>query len=142
MEGLKHIHEPGSVHYDVKLQNVLVFDGEVKIADFGLTKEKGEKHAKCESRGTSLFMSPESVNDNEYEPPTDIWALGCAVVEMVTGKPACDVSNGSSILKLLIRIGVGEELPRFQKNYRKRGRTFWRSALLRIPRTSGALICF
>ncbi|XP_047177243.1 mitogen-activated protein kinase kinase kinase 20-like [Vigna umbellata] len=94
MEGLKHIHEQGFVHCDVKLQNVLVFDGEVKIANYELAKEKGEKQGKCEFRGTPLFMSSESVNDNEYEPPADIWALGCAVMEMVTGKPAWDVSNG------------------------------------------------
>ncbi|KAK7309210.1 hypothetical protein RJT34_05750 [Clitoria ternatea] len=93
LEGLKHIHANGYVHCDVKLQNILIFDNdEVKIADFGLAKEEEEKKWEC--RGTPLFMSPESVNENEYESPADIWAFGCAVVEMVTGKPAWDVDNG------------------------------------------------
>ncbi|WVZ11471.1 hypothetical protein V8G54_016001 [Vigna mungo] len=134
VEGLKHIHERGFVHCDVKLQNVLVFDGEVKIADFGLAKGKGEKQGKCEFRGTPLFMSPESVNDNEYEPPADIWALGCAVVEMVTGKPAWDVSNGSSIWKLLIRIGVGEELPKIPEELSEEGKDFLEKCFVKDPK--------
>ena len=134
VEGLRHIHEHGFVHCDVKLQNVLVFhNGEVKIADFGLAKEKGEKQGKCECRGTPLFMSPESVNDNEYEPPADIWALGCAVVEMVTGKPAWDVGAGSSIWSLLIRIGVGEELPKIPEDLSEEGKDFLRKCFVKDP---------
>ncbi|KAK7368574.1 hypothetical protein VNO80_10601 [Phaseolus coccineus] len=134
VEGLRHIHEHGFVHCDVKLQNVLVFDnGQVKIADFGLAKEKGEKQGKCECRGTPLFMSPELVNDNEYEPPADIWALGCAVVEMVTGKPAWDVRDGSSIWSLLIRIGVGEELPKIPEDLSEEGKDFLGKCFVKDP---------
>jgi len=134
VEGLRHIHEHGFVHCDVKLQNVLVFDnGKVKIADFGLAKEKGEKHGKCECRGTPLFMSPESVNDNEYEPPADIWALGCAVVEMATGKPAWDIRDGSSIWSLLVRIGVGEELPKIPEDLSEEGKDFLGKCFVKDP---------
>ncbi|CAJ1929587.1 unnamed protein product [Sphenostylis stenocarpa] len=133
-EGLKHIHNRGFVHCDVKLQNVLVFDnGEVKIADFGLAKEKGEKQGKYECRGTPLFMSPESVIANEYESPADIWALGCAVVEMVTGKPAWDVRNGSNIWSLLMRIGVGEELPKIPEEFSEEGKDFLRKCFVKDP---------
>ncbi|KAK7309342.1 hypothetical protein RJT34_05985 [Clitoria ternatea] len=125
VEGLKHVHSNGFVHCDVKLQNILVFDdGEVKIADFGLAKETGKKQGKWECRGTPLFMSPESVNDNEYESPADIWALGCAVVEMVTGKPAWDVDNGPNVWALLVRIGVGDETPKIPEELSKEGKDF------------------
>ncbi|XP_047147132.1 mitogen-activated protein kinase kinase kinase 20-like [Vigna umbellata] len=134
MEGLKHIHEQGFVHFDVKLQNVLVSDDEVKIADFGLTKEKGKKQGKCEFRGTSLFMSPKSVKNNEYEPLADIWALGCTVVEMVTGKPVWDVSNGSSIWSLIIRIGVGEELPKITEELSEEGKDFLEKCFVKDPK--------
>ncbi|KAG2397024.1 Mitogen-activated protein [Vigna angularis] len=119
---------------DVKLQNILVFDGEVKIADFGLTKEKGEKQGKCEFRGTSLFILPESVNDDEYEPPTDIWALGCAIVEMVTEKPAWGVSNGSNIWSLMIRIGVGEDMPKIPEELSEEAKDFLEKCFDKDPK--------
>ncbi|KAJ1419136.1 Serine/threonine-protein kinase, active site [Sesbania bispinosa] len=126
VEGLKHIHANGFVHCDVKLQNILVFEnGDVKIADFGLAKETGEKQSQgLEFRGTPIFMSPESVNDNEYESPADIWALGCAVVEMVTGKPAWNVRSGSNIWSLFMRIWLGDELPLIPDELSKEGKDF------------------
>ncbi|TKY70582.1 Mitogen-activated protein kinase kinase kinase 3 [Spatholobus suberectus] len=135
LEGLNHVHANGFVHCDVKLQNVLVFEnGDVKIADFGLAKEKGGKEGKWECRGTPLFMSPESVNDNEYESPADIWALGCAVVEMVTGKPAWDVRSGSNIWSLLIRIGVGEESPKIPEELSQEGKDFLGKCFVKDPK--------
>lgn len=134
IEGLSHIHENGFVHCDIKLQNILVFhDGEIKIADFGLAKKTGEKKRRFECRGTPLFMSPESVNDGEYESPADIWALGCAVVEMVTGKPAWNVENCSNMWSLLIRIGVGEEVPEIPEMLSQEGRDFLFKCFVKDP---------
>ena len=67
----------GFVHCDLKLQKILVFDnGKVKITDFGLPKKEEQKQSnevkRAELKGTPLYMSPESVNRNEYESPTDI----------------------------------------------------------------------
>ncbi|KAL4314209.1 mitogen-activated protein kinase kinase kinase 3-like [Arachis ipaensis] len=139
MEGLKHIHENGFIHCDIKLQNMLVFeDGEVKISDFGLAKEKGATvqrgDKKWECRGTPLYMSPESVNDNEYESPADIWAVGCAAVEMLTGKPAWNVKSGSNMWSLLIRIGVGEEIPVIPEDLSEQGKDFLRKCFVKDPR--------
>ncbi|XP_020217333.1 mitogen-activated protein kinase kinase kinase 17 [Cajanus cajan] len=136
VEALRHIHAEGFVHCDVKLQNILVFDDdEVKVADFGLAKEKGRKEGKWECRGTPLFMSPEAVNENEYESAADIWALGCAVVEMVTGKPAWEVRSGVNIWALLIRIGVGEELPKIPEELSEEGKDFLRKCFVKDPNT-------
>ncbi|KAF2283729.1 hypothetical protein GH714_014623 [Hevea brasiliensis] len=80
-----------------------------KIADFGLAKKTGQKlsgeQGRMEFRGTPLYLSPESVNENEYDSPCDIWALGCALVEMVTGKPAWNCKPETNVAALLIRIG-------------------------------------
>ncbi|CAN0864092.1 Mitogen-activated protein kinase kinase kinase 20, partial [Linum grandiflorum] len=112
LRGLSHIHGKGFVHCDIKLQNLLIFDGgEVKIADFGLATRTGEdrKQRKFQIRGTPLFMAPESVADNEYSPACDVWALGCAVVEMLTGKPARKFDQGMDVFSFLVRIGAGDE---------------------------------
>ncbi|KAK7263135.1 hypothetical protein RJT34_30720 [Clitoria ternatea] len=135
VEGLNHVHESGFVHCDIKLQNILVFDDdEIKIADFGLAKEAGAKQRGFECRGTPMFMSPESVNDGECESPADVWALGCAVVEMVTGKPAWKVENGSSMWSLLLRIGVGDEIPEIPEELSKEGKDFLDKCFVKDPK--------
>jgi serine/threonine protein kinase len=134
VEGLDHIHRNGFVHCDIKLQNILVFnDGDIKIADFGLAKKTGQKQS-FECRGTPLFMSPESVKDGEYESPADIWALGCAVVEMVTGKPAWNLEKDSNMWSLLLQIGAGEESPLIPQELSKEGKDFVEKCFVKDPR--------
>lgn len=137
VKGLKHIHAKGFVHCDIKLPNILLFgDGDVKIADFGLAKKSGEvsEDTKYEIRGTPLCLSPESVNDNEYESPADIWALGCVVIEMLTGKPAWDFKDESNIFSLMMRIGCGDELPEIPNELSEDGKDFLRKCLVKDPR--------
>ncbi|KAL3564842.1 hypothetical protein D5086_032888 [Populus alba] len=72
-----------------------------KIGDFGLAKksEKRNKKRKFDPylRGTTLYMAPETVANHVQEPPCDIWALGCVVLEMLTGKQAWDVKPDVTI---------------------------------------------
>ncbi|XP_009343294.2 mitogen-activated protein kinase kinase kinase 20-like [Pyrus x bretschneideri] len=124
LRGLEFIHAKGFVHCDLKLQNVLVFgNGAAKIADFGLAKKAGESENKVEVRGTPLYMAPESVNDNEYESSSDIWAFGCLVAEMASGKPAWDHNPAMNMFKILMRIG-GDELPQIPEELSEEGKDF------------------
>ncbi|KDP31943.1 hypothetical protein JCGZ_12404 [Jatropha curcas] len=136
LKGLRDIHAKGFVHCDIKLQNLLLFDnGEVKIADFGLATKTGEKSGRMEIRGTPLYMSPESVNENEYNSPCDIWALGCALVEMATGKPAWNCKKETNVAALLIRIGLGDELPEIPQELSKEGKDFLSKCFIRDPKS-------
>ncbi|XP_011008530.1 PREDICTED: mitogen-activated protein kinase kinase kinase YODA [Populus euphratica] len=135
LKGLSCVHGKGFVHCDLKLDNILLFEnGEVKIADFGLAKKTGQKQGRVEIRGTPLYMAPESVNNNEYESGADIWALGCAIVEMVTGKPPWNWKPGTNMFVLLIRIGKGDELPTIPEELSQQGKDFLSKCFVKDPK--------
>ncbi|KAL5724756.1 mitogen-activated protein kinase kinase kinase [Ranunculus cassubicifolius] len=58
-------------------------------------------------------MAPESLNMYEYEPPCDIWALGCVVLQMLTGKCPWYEMNDMEAIK--VRIARSEDIPEIPK---------------------------
>ncbi|RWR86335.1 mitogen-activated protein kinase kinase kinase 2-like protein [Cinnamomum micranthum f. kanehirae] len=144
LKGLSFMHLKGLVHCDVKLQNLLLFSPPspekvekvvVKIADFGLVKRAGEEVGDgVLLRGTPVCMAPEAVAGGEYEPPADIWGVGCAVVEMITGKPAWHgVSDAVDVNGLLFRIGFSDELPVIPSELSEEGKDFLQRCFVRDP---------
>nr|GMD70440.1 mitogen-activated protein kinase kinase kinase 18-like [Ipomoea batatas]GME18995.1 mitogen-activated protein kinase kinase kinase 18-like [Ipomoea batatas] len=71
----------------------------IKLCDFGLAKTArgcnffGDNH-----RGALRYAPPESLRWRQYDAPKDIWALGCIVVQMITGKSAWEFSYDCNIL--------------------------------------------
>lgn len=80
-----------------------------------------------------MYLSPETLMDNVQEAPSDVWALGCIVLEMLTGKPAWDGEKGVEILR---RIEAAEmELPKIPAELSEEAKDFLKPApLLSINR--------
>ena len=108
-EALEAAHEQGVIHRDLKPANIKVrSDGTVKVLDFGLAKAMEPTGAMSPSAstsptittpamtqagmilGTAAYMSPEQARGKTVDRRTDIWAFGCVLYEMLTGRRAFD----------------------------------------------------
>ncbi|GER54113.1 mitogen-activated protein kinase kinase kinase [Striga asiatica] len=141
LKGLSHIHGLGYVHCDLKPSNILLVNRgrqfRAKIGDFGLARRAGlcqKRKLGPYLRGTPTYLSPEAVLENEQEGPSDVWALGCIVLEMLTGKPPwASPENEPSAREIIARVGVGREVPRVSGGLSKEARDFLKGCFVRRP---------
>jgi Tol biopolymer transport system component len=103
-EALAAAHEKGVLHRDLKPANIrLTPEGRVKVLDFGLARALGDGEPVLDSRpstvtsppshdglvlGTAPYMSPEQARGQEVDRRSDVWAFGCVLYELLTGRRA------------------------------------------------------
>ncbi|KAF1942386.1 hypothetical protein EJ02DRAFT_177182 [Clathrospora elynae] len=87
LHGLLYLHEQGVIHRDIKGANILTTkEGLVKLADFGVaTKQSGLDQSSVV--GTPYWMAPEVIELSGATTASDIWSVGCTVIELIEGKP-------------------------------------------------------
>ncbi|KAL5536788.1 CDC15_1 [Sanghuangporus sanghuang] len=106
LEGLDYLHRNDVVHCDLKAANILTTKtGNVKLSDFGVSlnlRKVGRDH-KTDVTGTPNWMAPEVIELKGASRASDIWSLGCTVIELLTGRPPyADIPNGMSVMYRIV----------------------------------------
>jgi serine/threonine protein kinase len=116
-EALEAAHDQGIIHRDLKPSNVVLTDNDtVKVLDFGLARLADSSGGPSASSsptimattpglilGTAAYMSPEQAKGKEADRGSDVWAFGCVLYEMLTGRQAFDGDTVSEILASVLK---------------------------------------
>ena len=100
LQGLEYLHcQRKVVHRDIKPGNILMkLNGEPKITDFGISAELGQTQGLLDSfKGTMCYMSPERIQNQDYNFAADIWSLGLTFLECAVGKYPYDHLDGGPL---------------------------------------------
>jgi serine/threonine protein kinase len=125
-DALDRAHRAGVIHRDLKPANVMLARSGAKLMDFGLARPSGpvgtargtvpapDDPARSPTidnaltregtlLGTYPYMAPEQLEGREADARSDIWALGCVLYEMATGRRAYEGSSPASLISAILR---------------------------------------
>jgi Tol biopolymer transport system component/tRNA A-37 threonylcarbamoyl transferase component Bud32 len=113
-DALHAAHQKGIVHRDLKPANILTSRAGIKLLDFGLAKPRVTPSQTSEQAtvaaltgahtvvGTPQYMAPEQIEGREVDVRTDVFALGCVLYELTTGKRAFEGKTVSNVMAAIL----------------------------------------
>jgi len=112
--GMRSLHRSKILHRDLKPENVLLNESlEPKIADFGLSKfvESGDAIQQSGSRGTPLYLAPESINGEEYGFPVDVYSFGVMFNAILSGRVPFEELKLTETFAIYQKVTSGDRPP-------------------------------
>lgn len=116
VDSLEYIHGMGLIHRDIKPENLLLSaEGHIKVADFGSVKPMEDSRITvlpnaasddkaCTFVGTAAYVPPEVLNSSPATFGNDLWALGCTLYQMLSGRsPFKDASEWLIFQRIVAR---------------------------------------
>ena len=97
LSGIAHAHSKGIIHRDIKPNNFILTEGEVKITDFGIAHIVSDSAHTVAGTvlGTPKYMSPEQILGERVDHRSDVYSLGVSFYEILTGKVPFGSNTGS-----------------------------------------------
>lgn len=113
LDALDAAHRKGFVHRDLKPANILVTKQGIKLLDFGLAKQQAAARGgdvtvtqaltgQGEIAGTLQYMAPEQLHGKEADARSDLFAFGCVLYELLSGKRAFTGESAASIIAAVL----------------------------------------
>ena len=108
---LDYVHRCGVIHQDIKPTNIMLMpDGDVKIADFGISKRLYDEATHMHIMASPRFMSPEQARGESVTNQTDLYSLGAVLFELLTGRAVFSARSLHALIDKTLR----EEPPKLR----------------------------
>ncbi|EPX72381.1 STE/STE11/CDC15 protein kinase Cdc7 [Schizosaccharomyces octosporus yFS286] len=129
LQGLHYLHNQGVIHRDIKGANILTTkDGTIKLADFGVATKMNalDEHSVV---GSPYWMAPEVIELIGATTSSDIWSVGCTVIELLEGTPPYyDLDPTAALFHM-----VKDEHPPFPSNISLSAKNFLAQCFQKDP---------
>ncbi|MEO8393034.1 MAG: AAA family ATPase [Chloroflexota bacterium] len=103
LQALAYLHQRGIIHHDLKPNNVMVVNDQVKLLDFGLALAR-EHLSNNDATGTLYYMAPELLAGSSASIASDLYAVGVIIYELLTGTvPFDSTSNKYALMYKIVR---------------------------------------
>ncbi|MGB1285962.1 MAG: serine/threonine protein kinase, partial [Aggregatilineales bacterium] len=102
LQALRYLHRRGTLHCDLKPDNVMVIDGQVRLLDFGLALQQ-QQQLEQKAVGTLAYMSPEVLQRGQFSIASDLYALGIMLYEMFSGTHPYRINDISQLFEDILQ---------------------------------------